>query len=172
MNALTTFLAGMRQRFDALPPNDRRALLLMFAVIGLTVVYFSLAASRAYQQRAVADYKVMREDFRWFAVNLPQVRQRLQVVAAKPAGPAGTADASLINRATTSAKPFGIVFKRFQPEGETGLRLWIEAAEFDQLMRWLAALEKQQIQLDQLDVDKLDKQVGMVDARVLVSLKP
>lgn len=170
MNQLLALTYKLRQRFDALPANDRRALLIMFAAIGITVVYFSLSASRDYQQSAISYYKDMREQSRWFAVNMPQIRNQLQA-GAKPAG-GNAGDASLINRATTSAKPFGIVFKRFQPEGETGLRLWIEGAEFDLLMRWIAALDKQQIQLDQLDVDKLDKQVGMVDARILLSLKP
>ncbi len=77
-------------------------------------------------------------------------------------------DDSLIAVATSTAKTLGISFKRFQPEGDTGLRLWIEAAEFDRLLQWVDVLTKQGIILEQLDVDKLEKQVGMVDARVLI----
>lgn len=174
MNSLQTMIHGLRQRFDALPPNDRRALLMMCAAIVLALLYFSLSASRDYQQSALLHYQDAREDQRWITLNLAQLRNLTGTAghagAAAPAG--GDADASLINRATTTARPFGIVFKRFQPEGDTGLRLWIEAAEFDQLIRWTGALEQQHIVLDQLDVDKLDKQPGMVDARVLISLKP
>jgi general secretion pathway protein M len=172
MNGLQTLIVSLRQRFDALPPNDRRALLIMSAAIAVTVLYFSLNSSREYQQSALLHYQDARENSRWINLNLAQIRSMAGAASKPGAAPVGGSDASLINRATTTAKPFGIVFKRFQPEGDTGLRLWIEAAEFDQLIRWTGALEQQQIVLEQLDVDKLDKQPGLVDARVLISLKP
>lgn len=169
MNAMQAMLLNLRQRYEALPSNDKRALLIMAGAIVLTVLYFSLSGTRDYQQSAIARYQHSSEDSRWITLNLPQIRNLAN--AAKQPDNAGTSDASLINRATTSGKPFGIVFKRFQPEGETGLRLWIEGAEFDQLIRWVAALEQQHIQLDQLDINKQAKLAGVVDARVLVSLK-
>jgi len=173
MMALQTMLLNLRQRFEALPANDRRALLIMIAAILLALVYFSLSSSRAYQQNAIAAYRVVSEDSRWITLNLPQIKNMVSANAQPDSSATGSpSDASLINRATTSAKPFGIVFKRFQPEGDTGLRLWIEEGDFDQLMRWTAALERQQIQLDQLEVDKAGDQAGLVEARVLLSLKP
>jgi general secretion pathway protein M len=170
MNTLQESCLKLRQRFDALPSNDRRALLIMGAAVVLSVLYFSLSMTRAYQQSAIVHYETVSKDNRWITLNLPQIRN-LANAATKPAA-AGSPDASLINRATTSAKPFGIVFKRFQPEEETGLRLWIEGAEFDQLIRWVAALEQQGILLDQLDIDKQADKAGVVDARVLLSIKP
>ena len=170
--ALQAVIHNLRQRFEVLPSNDRRALLIMGAALAITVLYFSLSWTRDYQQAAIVRYQDINEDSRWITLNLPQIRM-LANAASQPSNVAGAAtDASLINRATTSAKPFGVVFKRFQPEGETGLRLWIDGAEFDQLIRWVAALEQQGIQLDQLDIDKQSKQVGVVDARVLLSMKP
>lgn len=162
----------LRQRFDALPSNDRRALLVMFSAIGLLLVYLSFSSSRQYQQAAIARYKTMKENLAWISVNTDALKQ--VAAGGKTAAPAATqaGDASLINIATTTAKPFGITFKRFQPEGDTGLRLWIEAAEFDKMLRWILVLKQQDINLDQLDVDRLEKQQGMVDARILVSRSP
>lgn len=172
--ALQTLLMNLRQRFEALPANDRRALIVMVAAVFLTLVYLTLSSSRNYQQNAVSAYRDASENSRWITLNVPQIRSVLNENVQPDSGATGTpSDASLINRATTSAKPFGIVFKRFQPEGETGLRLWIEEGDFDQLMRWTAALERQQIQLDQLEVDKAgEDKPGVVEARVLLSLKP
>ena len=170
MRELQTIILSLRQRFEVLPSNDKRALLIMAAALAITVLYFFFFFTRDYQQAAIVHYQDMSEDSRWIALNLPQIRM-LANAAAQPGAIAGTEDASLINRATTSGKPFGIVFKRFQPEGETGLRLWIDGAEFDQLIRWVAALEQQGILLDQLDIDKQSKLAGIVDARVLLSLK-
>lgn len=166
MERLQALLGNWRVRYDALPPNDRRALLVMFVAIALTVVYLSLDSSRSWQQQGVERYRSALEDTRWIALNEGLIRSQDATAAAVPAD---GSDASLINRATTSAKPFGIVFKRYQPEGETGLRLWIEGAQFDQFIRWIAALEKQGIRLDQLDIDKQREQPGIVDARVLLS---
>lgn len=165
MEKFSTFLLVARQRFEALPSNDRRALLIMVSAIALTVLYFSLSVSREYQQSAIMRYKDSSEDNRWIALNLPKISSMTN-----PASQSATQDASLINRATTLAKPFGIVFKRFQPEEETGLRLWIEGAEFDQLMRWIAALGQQGIRVDQIDINKQEKQPGIADARVKLSI--
>ncbi|HNL91574.1 MAG TPA: type II secretion system protein GspM, partial [Pseudomonadales bacterium] len=60
--------------------------------------------------------------------------------------------------------------KRFQPQDENGLRLWIEGAEFDMLMRWLAALDQKNIKLNQLEIGRQEKQPGLAEARVLVSM--
>jgi len=160
----------LQQRFDVLPASDKRALLIMVSAIALSVVYLSLSWSHDYQQAAITRFKDVSEDSRWISLNLPQIRNLVNAAAKPVAG--GSPEASLINRATTSAKPFGVVFKRFQPEGESGLRLWIEGAEFDQLMRWAAALENQGISLDQIDIDKQQKQIGIVDARVVLSISP
>lgn len=174
-HTLNQWMASLRQRADALPANDRRALLLMFAVIGLLLVYLSITVSRSYQQSAIVRYKDMKEDVSWIALN-ENVLKQIAVGETQAKGTVTPAaqgsDASLINIATTTAKPFGIAFKRFQPEGDAGLRLWIEGAEFDKLLRWVAILKQQNISLDQLDIDRLEKQQGMVDARVLVSRLP
>jgi general secretion pathway protein M len=174
MMRVEQFVRGAHQRFDALPSNDRRALLVMFAAVGLLLVYLSFSMSRQYQQSAISRYKTMKENVAWIAVNLGALQQVSAAESSnkQPASVTTQNDASLINIATTSAKPFGITFKRFQPEGDTGLRLWIEAAEFDKLLRWIAVLKQQDISLDQLDVDRLEKQQGMVDARILVSRAP
>ncbi|HQQ63372.1 MAG TPA: type II secretion system protein GspM [Pseudomonadales bacterium] len=168
-------IRNARIRFDALPSNDRRALLVMFAVVGLLLVYLSLSMSRQYQKSAITQYKTMKENVAWIAVNIDALKQVSAAEASsKNTAPAvaQSSDASLINIATTTAKPLGITFKRFQPEGDNGLRLWIEAAEFDKLLRWIVVLKEQDISLDQLDVDRLEKQQGMVDARILVSRTP
>lgn len=172
MNALQVMWLNLRQKFQALPANDKRALLIMFGAIALTVLYFSLTSSRQYQKVSIQRFQDQYDNVRWIQLNLDTLSKLGNAPVQSTANAAAGNDNSLINQATTLAKPFGIVFKRFQPEGETGLRLWIEAAEFDQLLRWIAALDSQHIIIDQLDVDKLDKQVGMVDARVLLTIKP
>lgn len=158
-------LAPWRARYAQLAPNDKRAVWLMTGAITLTIVYFLVSGTYGYQQRAIADYKKAREDYRWMVLNKSQLQSVAQ--AAKPVA-VNVNDTSLIAVATESAKTFKLTFKRYQPEGETGLRLWIEAGEFDQVLRWLDVVQSQGVVLEQFDVDKLEKQVGMVDARILL----
>ncbi len=172
MSKIFAGVALLQQRFAALPVNDRRALLVMTAAIVLTAVYFSLTLSYGYQQRAIAQYKVVREDARWIKLNLKQIEAAIGKVEKTPVAVPADGDASLLSIANASAKSFNLNFKRFQPEADTGLRLWLEAAEFDQILRWLATLEARGVVLDQLDIDRLEKQNGMVDARILLSRKP
>jgi len=166
---LEAWTAPLKQKFDQMPANDQRALLIMFAAICLAVVYLSLSLSNNYQTSAVKRYESAQQDSRWIDANqaklleLAAARKKLLEKASDQEG------SSLINQATVSAKPFGIAFKRFQPQDENGLRLWIEGAEFDMLMRWLAALDQQNIKLNQLEIVKQEKQSGLAEARVLIS---
>ena len=74
MNAVKALGQKLRQRFEALPTNDQRALAIMAAVVGLTLLYFSLSWTRDYQQAAILHYQDMSEDSRWIELNLPQLR--------------------------------------------------------------------------------------------------
>ena len=166
---LEIWMAPLRQKFDQMPANDQRALLIMLAAIFLAVIYLSLLLSGGYQQAAVKRYAYAQQDSRWVDANqaklleLAAARKKLLEKGSDEEG------SSLINQATVSAKPFGIAFKRFQPQDENGLRLWIEGAEFDMLMRWLAVLDEQNIKLNQLEIVKQEKQSGLAEARVLIS---
>lgn len=166
---LEIWMAPLRQKFDQMPASDQRALLIMLAAIFLAVIYLSLSLSSGYQQAAVKRYAYTQQDSRWVDANqaklleLAAARKKLLEKGSDEEG------SSLINQATVSAKPFGITFKRFQPQDENGLRLWIEGAEFDMLMRWLAVLDEQNIKLNQLEIVKQEKQSGLAEARVLIS---
>lgn len=163
---MTALAQPLRQRFDALPANDKRALLIMIVTVLAAVAYLLFSTTHTYQQKSIAFYKDAREDMYWMNINKAEIKKLVTPQAG--ASSATPSDGSLIAAATGAAKPFNVSFKRFQPEGDTGLRLWIEAAEFDRLLQWIDAMNKQGIVLEQLDVDRLEKQVGLVDARILL----
>lgn len=156
-----------RQRYSALPDNDKRALLIMVAAMVLALVYWSLASSHKSQQQAQQFYQKSVQDYLWLVTNDPYIRS-LQSQQSAVEMIDGGDSGSLINIATTAAKPFGMDIKRFQPEGEDGLRMWLDGAEFDQLIRWLAMMEQQGLVVEQVDVDRLKGQSGRVDVRVML----
>ncbi len=158
-----------KQKIDNLPAGDQRALLIMCCAIALAVIYLSLSWSSSYQKSALTYYEKTLEDSRWMDANHNKLIELASVKKKKLEKNSEDEGASLINLVTTYAKPFGIAFKRFQPQDESGLRLWIEGAEFDMLMRWLAALNQQNIQLNQLEITRQERQPGLAEARLLVS---
>jgi type II secretory pathway component PulM len=167
---LTIWRNAAKQKFDQLSASDQRAVLIMLAAIISAVVYLSLSLSSGYQKSAVSRYERALQDSRWLDTNQAKL---LELASAKKKlleKSSSNEESSLINMVSVSAKPFGIAFKRFQPQDENGLRLWIEGAEFDMLMRWLAALDQKNIKLNQLEIGRQEKQPGLAEARVLVSM--
>jgi len=60
------------------------------------------------------------------------------------------------------------VMKRVQPEGDKGVRVWFEKASFDNLMKWLAIVERQHgLVVDEINIEKTDS-IGLVNVRVFL----
>ena len=60
------------------------------------------------------------------------------------------------------------VMKRVQPEGDSGVRVWFEAAAFDELIKWLATIESEHgLLVNEINVEQTDT-VGLVNARILL----
>ena len=59
--------------------------------------------------------------------------------------------------------------KRLVPEGQNKVMLWLERCDFDQLMAWLAVLDKEQgISVQQIAVTREDIKMGVVSGKVLL----
>jgi len=69
-----------------------------------------------------------------------------------------------------SARKAGLasVMKRVQPEGDTGVRVWFEAAAFDELVKWLATIEsKHGLLVNEINIEQTDS-TGLVNARIFL----
>jgi general secretion pathway protein M len=75
-----------------------------------------------------------------------------------------SSDGPILAVVTQQAKKSNIKLKRFEPDGAV-LRIWLEAAVFDDAIRWLEELNlKHGIQIKQINVDRSEKS-GLVDLR-------
>ena len=55
--------------------------------------------------------------------------------------------------------------KRVQPEGDSGVRVWFEAAAFDELIKWLATIESEYgLLVNEINIEQTDS-VGLVIIR-------
>lgn len=151
-------------RIDQMPANDRRALLALAIFLLASMGYILLEQSRHFRQEAVFTYQDLRADSAWMYANAKHVR--MISAAAARANYKGESD-SLITVASNTARDYSLTLKRFQPDGEDGLRLSLESANFNQMLLWLNKLEKEYgVSVKHISVEKVLKKEGMVDASI------
>jgi len=74
---------------------------------------------------------------------------------------------SILSVVNNTAKAKNIALKRFEPEGTTGLRIWLDQAHFNSVIDWLEVLEVQKgITIEQISIDKVSP--GLVNLRAVL----
>jgi general secretion pathway protein M len=78
---------------------------------------------------------------------------------------AGQSLLSLIDSTAKSSK-LGSALKRVKPDGEKKVRVWLESASFDDMVKWLEKLNKNYgVEVSSLVIDRKDRP-GRIDARI------
>jgi len=149
-----------QQKWQALPPGDQRALGIMILFLGsLFLVYGLFMPAKHFFDGARNRAEDSRQLVQWIESQRP-VLERLEPVAGA-AGNSGT----LLQRVTAAAEQHRITIKRFEPEGEGRIRLWIEEARYQDLQPWLNSLMQQQFTIRTVNLDALPEE-GMVSVRL------
>ena len=73
---------------------------------------------------------------------------------------------SLIDR-TAKSGSLGTALKRVQPDGEERVRVWMEAANFDEVIKWLVLLDSRYGVDIESSVFEVKQESGRVDARLV-----
>jgi general secretion pathway protein M len=73
---------------------------------------------------------------------------------------------SVIDRTAKSGR-LGAALKRVQPDGEKRVRVWMEAANFDDVIRWLVLLDTRYGVSIENSVFEVKQEPGRVDARLV-----
>lgn len=148
-------------RYELAAPREQ----LMLRVLGLfflalLLVFAIIVPLHQFNADAVADYRAQRDTLAWMESN----RNAVGKAAAKPS--ARQPGDSVLTIANQSARTLGLSFKRYEPNGERGVNLWLEQVPFDQVVRWLELLERDfgVIAVD-FSATRRDE-VGMVDVRL------
>ncbi|MFT5592698.1 MAG: general secretion pathway protein M [Oceanicoccus sp.] len=77
--------------------------------------------------------------------------------------------ASILTIVNTTAKVKNIQLKRFEPDGKTGLRIWLDQVNFNAVIDWLELLETTRgIKVEQISIDKVNS--GIVNVRAVLQL--
>lgn len=150
----------LKQKWQALPPNDQRALgALILFLGGLFLVYGLFMPAKHFFDSARAEAEESRQLAEWIESQRP-VLERIQ-----PTGGSAAASGTLLQRVTAAAEQHRIAIKRFEPEGEGRIRLWIERARYQDLQPWLNNLIRQKMSIRTVNLDALPDE-GYISARV------
>ena len=150
-------------KLQQLPEKDRQALLLLSVFAALLIFIFAIyLPAQSYHDRARQNAQIGQELYQWLESKEQQAK------STSPKSQAKSSNRSLLTLVTETAKSSGLSLKRVQPEGSDRIRLWLEAAPFNQM---IIAIDKLQslhnLKIDELSMDRKDS--GKVDARATLS---
>ncbi len=130
-----------------LMPRERRVLI-AGAVALVLMLFYVLAWAPFQSERASREQAIeqQRELLGW----MQGAAAELQALRTGGAGGSGAAAANrsvpLLTLVDGSARKQGLggALKRVQPDGDAGVRVWLEGVDFDALLLWLDTLERSQ----------------------------
>ena len=175
MNRVSEWLELLRERIAAHPLTQRlwaryelaapreqlmlRGLGLFFLV--LILLFAIVVPLHEFNAGAIADYRAQQDTLAWMENNRGAVGKGAAATSARKSGD------SVLSMVNQSARPLGIGFKRYEPNGERGVNLWLEQVPFDQVVRWLELLERDYgvIAVD-ISVTSRRDEAGLVDVRL------
>ncbi|MEW5249045.1 type II secretion system protein GspM [Microbulbifer sp. 2201CG32-9] len=150
----------LQQKWRSLPPNDQRALGVLILVLGgLFIVYGLFTPAKHFFDDAYSRADASQELVQWIE------SQRNVLERLKPPSSSGQASGTLLQRVTAAARQHGISIKRFEPEDQGRIRLWIDEARYQDLQPWLNTLVQQGFVLRTVNLDALAEE-GMISARL------
>ncbi len=147
--------------YSGLPEREQRILAIGAAVLGLLLLIGGiLLPLQSAVSSAVKRTETRREDLEWMRVNAPEI----QAGAAALSSDTGEAPVVLVDRIGREAG-LGTALRGTQPSG-TGVRVQLEAAPFDTLIKWLATLDQRYgLAIESITVDRAARP-GVVNANV------
>jgi general secretion pathway protein M len=148
--------------YQALPPRDALVLKVLAVLMALALIYAWLI------QPTIENIKQAESKLATELKFHQKLKQNAYLVKGSSSA---TLDnkGSILSRVNSLAKVKGITLKRFEPNGKTGLRVWLEKVSFDSSIDWIETLETQKgIKVEQISIDKV--QPGIVNLRAVLKL--
>lgn len=158
----------MKSWYLSLTQRERHLVQIATTVIVLFLIYLLVIEpiSSNYSKNK-NNVQTATETLEWMRNAATEVKQlrRGGVLSERPKG-----KQFVLSMIDNSARKAGLasVMKRVQPEGDTGVRVWFEAAAFDELVKWLAIIEsKHGLLVNEINIEQTDF-TGLVNARIFL----
>ncbi|MBA2491065.1 MAG: type II secretion system protein M [Gammaproteobacteria bacterium] len=156
----------MKDWFYALQPRERLMVVACGAFVAIALLYMLVwAPIAARHAQLVVNVKAQREVLAWMRDAGQQVRQARLAIPNTAATDMNRSLLSIVDSTATQGKVRDPI-TRMEPEGDSGVRLSLENADFDTMVRWLGTLKGQY----NVDVTRAtitpETTPGRVDARL------
>ncbi len=157
----------MKEKWQQLSLREKRLVVITALVVMITLVHFviwkplqdGIETSRVRVNAQTNTLQLIREQ----AIEAQQLR-----ASSSRTGTRGGGSLLVIIERTAQRKNLKSSLQKVQPEGQDGVRVWVENASFDQLIDWLALLEnKNTIYVSEIIIEK-QKEPGRINSRILL----
>ncbi|MEJ2576432.1 MAG: type II secretion system protein M [Gammaproteobacteria bacterium] len=157
----------MRQLWRNLQDRERLALVVGAAAVAALMFYTLFwAPINEERERLRASVAEQRELLAWMKVAAEEVRSHRSQAAAASDGEAR----SLLSQLESEAKAAGLskYIKRMQPDGATGVRVWLEDLRFDEVLAWVGEVSGERaVAVKDFVADRTDRE-GTVNVRLVL----
>ena len=158
-------LAPLRARFEALQPREQVLVAVGGLVAALALVYLLLwqpfALSRDHRAAELARARAL-------AAEIEQIGALAQQSHANGGGLVVGPGVSLLSAVDQASKDgvLGKPLSRVNPDGDNQVRVWVEDAQFDNVVRWMDDLQNRYgVHIDNVAVERRST-AGTVNARM------
>jgi general secretion pathway protein M len=156
MNALVRWFKSLEQR-------ERILVAVAGALLAIVLIYALVAPFNRLVDARAMRVEQKRQDLAWLRSVSPAIR----TLAMSQPGTSGESLVVLIDRTARQAGIASAVTAQ-TPNGEHGMRVRLEAANFDNMIVWLASLQQQYgVSIESASFDRTDKS-GVVNASVVL----
>ncbi|GAB4350028.1 MAG: type II secretion system protein M [Gammaproteobacteria bacterium] len=144
----------MRAWWAGLAQNERR-LVMLGGVALLVVLFYALIwlPLQKERDRLTEELSAQRENLAWMQTHAAEARALLaKRPSVRPLS--GQSLLGLVDR-TVRGNRLTETLQRIQPEGNDAVRVWLEAASFDDVSRWLGQLEQRHgIRVESINIER------------------
>ncbi|MDY6797979.1 MAG: type II secretion system protein M [Pseudomonadota bacterium] len=163
-------VARLIAHYDQLPARDRQALLLMTVALVMAILYFGIwRPADAFNESAEAERKQATELLGWMQSNRASLKT-LASAGGSGTGPSVTDGRALMALVTKSAGEAGLTLQRFEPSGDSAIRVWMENVAYADVAAWLERLKTAHgVVIDQAAMDRQDEP-GIVSVRLTLAI--
>lgn len=153
-----------RAWLDQLQPRERQLVLAGLVVLAIFIPYqliWSPLVDRA--ERLQQQVETQTRQLQWMQNALQEIRQLQGSAAVKQSGPL----LSQVEKTAGQSKLRDSI-RKIQPEGERGVRIWMDNAAFDDVLMWLQRLKTQHgVEVVDFSVER-QPAAGRVNLRLLL----
>lgn len=163
-------IAKLVAKYDQLPARDRQALLLMVVALGVAILYFGIwRPASAFNENAAAEREQAAELLGWMQSNRPSL-ETLASAGGSGSSPSVADGRALMALVTRSAGEAGLTLQRFEPSGDSAIRVWMEDVAYAEVAAWLERLNSEHgVVIDQAAMDRKDSP-GVVSVRLTLAI--